>query len=171
MNLLAYGRRRRGPIRSVETITSARQPMHTKRHANQGTGTISQSILFREQLHPLDPVCGQQPQTKGPSLASGRSLSQKQPQMVTAAASLQICESILASQHLGQVTQAFLALWIVCVEDQKPHLALLVEQIGAQSDLTPQVTQQETYVQELADADIAPSLSCRAYRSQRWTNR
>ena len=42
-------------------------------------------------------------------------------------------------QPSGQVSQALPALRIVCIQDQKPRPALLVEEIGAQGDLTPQV--------------------------------
>jgi hypothetical protein len=53
------------------------------------------------------------------------------------------------------VPQALPALGIVGVQDEKASLALPVEQIGSQSDLTPQVSKQVAHVQWFVDADVA----------------
>ena len=55
----------------------------------------------------------------------------------------------------GQVAQALPTLLVVRIQDEKPRFTLLVEQIGAQRDLTPQVVKQEAHVQGLTNADIA----------------
>jgi len=77
VNPLPCGWRQRGPIRSVEVVTVARQPVYAKRHLDQRARPICQLILFREQLHPLNPVYGQQPQAKGPRLSPGNRPHQK----------------------------------------------------------------------------------------------
>jgi hypothetical protein len=76
---------------------------------------ICQLVLFRVQFHSLDLVGSQQAVAKGPGLSPGNSLGQKQPEMATAAAFLQIGGDLLARQGSGQMTQLLPALRVVRV--------------------------------------------------------
>jgi hypothetical protein len=128
------------PVLDPPAEAATCEPVHAKRHPNQRARAIYQMILLRVQIHPLDFVSSQQSLAKGARLSSSNRLGQKQPQVVTAAASLQIGQNVLTSQRAGQVTQALPALGGVCIQDDEPGLALLIEQqVGAQRDLPPQV--------------------------------
>ena len=115
--MLPYGRCQRGSIRSVETVATARKPVHTKRHANQRTRAICKLVLFREQLNPINLVFGQQSLAKRPRLSPGNGLCQKQPKVTAASAFLQIDGHVLLGQFSGQVAQALPALCVISVQD------------------------------------------------------
>ena len=69
--------------------------MHAKRHPNQRAWPICELVLFRVQLNSLDFMSGQQAVAKGAHLSPTYPLRQKQPQVATAAAILQIGGDIL----------------------------------------------------------------------------
>jgi hypothetical protein len=100
-------------------------------------------------------MSGQQSPAKSPRLLPGHSLCQKQPQVPTSSACFQIGGNVLVGQRSGQVAQALPTLLVVSIQNEKPCLTLLVEQIGSQSNLTPQAVKQEAHVQGLTHADIA----------------
>jgi hypothetical protein len=76
-------------------------------------------------------------------------------QVTTATAFLQIGRNVLFSQRAGQVARALPALLLVGIQDEKPCSTLLVEQIGAQRDLAPQVGKQVADVQLFVRTDVA----------------
>ena len=88
-------------------------------------------VLFRAQLHSFNLVCGQQAVAKGAYLLPAHRLRQKQPQVATTAALLQVDRNILIRQLSGQMPQASQSLGVVSIEDSEPRLALLVKKICA----------------------------------------
>jgi hypothetical protein len=75
--------------------------------------------------------------------------------VTTATALLQVGGNVFPGQRAGQVAQALLALVVVRVQDDETGLALPVEKVGPQRDLTPQVGKQVAHVQGLVHADVA----------------
>jgi hypothetical protein len=116
---------------------------------------ICKLVLFRVQFHSLDLVGSQQAVAKGPGLSPGHRLRQKQPQVATAAALLQIGGDLLARQRSGQVAQALPSLGVIRIKDDESGSALLVKEICAERDLTFQVVKQVAHVQWFVDTDVA----------------
>jgi hypothetical protein len=179
VDLLTYGRPQRRAIRGVESIPATREPVHAKRHPDQGAWFICEMVLFRVQLHSLDLVSSQQPIAKSAHLSPVHRFCQKQPQVTAAAATLQIGGNLLASQRAGQVAQALPGLGVVRIEDGETGSAFLVKKICAESDLTPQVGKQVAHVQWFVHTNIAsiiklagvqvPPLDESLGQHQRWT--
>jgi hypothetical protein len=100
-------------------------------------------------------MSGQQALAKGARLSPTYPLRQKQPQVSTPAASLQVGRNIFSCQRSGQVAQALPGLGVVRIEDEETCPAVLVKKICAQGDLTSQVVKQVAHVQGFVDADVA----------------
>jgi hypothetical protein len=100
-------------------------------------------------------MSGQQAVAKGAYLLPSCCLCQKQPQVATTTAFLQIDRNIFFGQIPGQVAQALPGLGVIRIQDEIPRPALLVKKICAQRDLTSQVVKQVAHVQWFADADVA----------------
>jgi hypothetical protein len=92
---------------------------------------------------------------KGAHLLPGYRLCQKQPQVATATAFLQIAGNILVGQRSGQVAQVLPGLGVIRVEDDETGSAVLVKKICAQGDLTPQMGKQVVHVEGFVDTDVA----------------
>ena len=103
--MLAYGRRQRGPIGSVKTVTAAREPVHAKRHSDLGAWAIGELVLLGKELDVLDLVGGEETVTERARVSPTDLLREKEPQVTSSAAPFQVDRDLLAGERVGSERQ------------------------------------------------------------------
>ena len=129
--------------------------MHAEWHPDQRAWATGELVLLGEQLDVLDFVRVQEALAKRAGVSPADGLCQKQPEMTSASAPLQVGRNVLLGKRTGQTTQALPLTGVIRVQDDEPSATLLVEQVGAKRHLAPQVGSQMTRVQGLVHTGVA----------------